>query len=330
MWTPVFSIGFGPRRFSIVLGKFWQTEFRISPIPLGGYVAIPELGDETNAEEVAKMFGEEPRELKKFAVWKRMCVAVAGVVMNILFAVVLVFGLYAIKGAPVAQVTSIFVASLDSQNAIARNAGLQPQDVIVGVDNVKTVAPITPDMLTKQLIAHKGEEVVLHIKRQGQDLDVKVVPNQDGRIGVGIGVTQNFAFAPMSASEAGARSVSVTWDGLGKISYAVAGMLHIVTPTAGAEPHSIVAIFQVGADAWNAGLVQFINILFSLSLNLAVFNILPLPMLDGGYVVFFTIEALRGRPLSAETQNKLKTACLWLILMLFIWGVFNDFAHPIK
>src|ERR1700734_334186 len=100
MWTPVFSIGFGPRKYSLILGKFWDTEFRLSPIPLGGYVALPEMGDETSSEEIARSLGTEPRTFKKFPIWQRLLVAVAGVVMNIIIAAVLFFGIFAFKGQP--------------------------------------------------------------------------------------------------------------------------------------------------------------------------------------------------------------------------------------
>jgi regulator of sigma E protease len=222
------------------------------------------------------------------------------------------------------------VTSVDSQLTIARDAGLQAKDVIVAVDDIKTFAPLDPQTLTNQLKSHAGQPVVLHVHRKGASVDVTVVPNADGRIGIGIGATQDISWRPMTLVESATRSVTVTGQGLYGITYAIAGMVHLVEPTPGAEPHSIVAIFQVGADAWQAGMLQFITILFSLSINLAVFNLLPFPMLDGGYVVFYTIEAVRGKPLSTELQNKLKSTFLLLLLALFIFGLYNDFAHPIN
>src|SRR5471030_1619714 len=73
--TPVFSIGFGPRKWSIVLGRFWNTEFRLSPILAGGYVSLPEMQDETTANELAKQQGVDLKELRFFPVWKRIAVA---------------------------------------------------------------------------------------------------------------------------------------------------------------------------------------------------------------------------------------------------------------
>jgi len=88
--TPVFSIGFGPRKWSIVLGKFWNTEFRLAPILAGGYVSIPELQDETTAKELLKD-NPDIKTLQVFPVWQRICVAAAGVVFNVVSAVIMLW-----------------------------------------------------------------------------------------------------------------------------------------------------------------------------------------------------------------------------------------------
>ena len=98
--TPVFSIGFGPRKWSIVLGKFWDTEFRLAPILAGGYVSIPELQDETTAQELLKDDPNAAKDLKVFPVWQRICVAAAGVVFNVVSAVIMLFALFAFVGEP--------------------------------------------------------------------------------------------------------------------------------------------------------------------------------------------------------------------------------------
>lgn len=326
MWTPVFAVGFGPRKYSLILGRFWDTEFRLSPILLGGYVAIPELGDETSAQDAAASFTEEKRELRHFAVWKRFCVACAGVVMNVLFAVVLIFGLYAVKGQPDPVATGTFIAAVSDQVTVARDAGLKAKDLILSVDGIRVV---DPKPLLAELAARAGKPVVLHIRRAAAEIDVSVVPNADGKIGISVGVEQEMRFKPIGIGEAAVRSVNVTGQNLGMITYAVLGMLHIVPATAGVEPHSIVGIFQFGSDAFAAGAVQFISVLVALSLNLAVFNILPVPMLDGGYVVFLAIEKLRGKPLEAEIQNRLRMFFLLALLLLMAWGTVNDFRHPL-
>lgn len=328
MWTPVFSIGFGPRKYSLVLGKFWDTEFRLSPIPLGGYVALPEMGDETTSQMVSEQLGATPRKFRTFAVWKRTCVAVAGVVMNVLFAAALLFSVFAFKGEPQYVIAGTFVGGLTDQVTIAKDAGLQPRDQILSVDG----QPVTdPSVLQKELITHKGQPVALHIQRNDKQFDVTVVPNSDGRIGIAIGVYEKLAFVHVGATQAASDASRETGQFLGKICYAIGGMLHLVPTTPGTDNgmHSIVGIVQYGADAWTAGFVQFVFVLITISLNLAVFNILPIPMLDGGYLLFFSIEKLRGKPLSVDTQNRLKMFFLYVLLMVFAFGLLNDFLHPI-
>jgi regulator of sigma E protease len=91
--TPVFSIGFGKREWSWVLGTFWETEWRIAPILAGGYVSIPELGDETATKEDLEKAQSSTR---RFPVWQRICVAAAGVTFNVISAVIMLFALFSI------------------------------------------------------------------------------------------------------------------------------------------------------------------------------------------------------------------------------------------
>lgn len=325
--TPVFSIGFGPRKWSIILGTFWETEFRLSPILLGGYVAIPELGDESSARSIFKMhnLNLEPRH---FAIWKRALVACAGVVMNILLAFFMLFAIFGAKGLPQYDVRSVYVGALDQNNTIARDAGVQANDTILAVDSVKIA---TPQDLQTELAKHKGTPVTLHLKRGNQSVDILLTPNQDGKIGIAIGVVQDLNFRPVGVGKAFLAAGETTIGGLVQITHAFAGLLHITTPPPGAEGgvHSIVGIVQYTAGAWETSFFNYVWILFTISLNLAILNILPIPMLDGGHLLFMAIEKVRGKPLHPETQARIQLFFLILLLLLFFWGLRNDFTHPI-
>ncbi len=131
--TPVFSIGFGPRKWSIVLGKFWNTEFRLAPILAGGYVSLPEMQDETTAKELLEQQGVELKELRFFPVWKRIAVALAGVTFNFIGAVAMLFLAFAFIGEPTTKVHSTNVATLTQTVTIAKDAGIQPGDTFVSV-----------------------------------------------------------------------------------------------------------------------------------------------------------------------------------------------------
>jgi len=191
---------------------------------------------------------------------------------------------------------------------------------------------VTPDDLHNALASHTEQPVILHIRRGAGELDVTVTPNANGQIGIMIGATEKMAYRPVSAGEAFDASARITASGTGQIIYAIGGMLHLVPPTPGADAssvHSMIGIVQFGANAWQASFVSFVFLLATISLNLAVFNILPIPVLDGGYVLFMAIEKVRGKPLAVETQNKLKMMFFYLLIGLFIFGMVNDVLHPI-
>lgn len=327
--TPVFSIGFGKRSWSLVLGKFWDTEFRLSPILLGGYVSIPELQDETTAKE---QMGKEFKEYTFFPVWKRMSVAVAGVVMNILFAIVAIAMLMAFIGKPTDSITATRIGGFDPAVTIAQDAGLQSGDKFISVDGHKIVAP---DELLTAIRAKKGEPATVVVERQGQPVEVTVTPNADGRIGVQIAVDAQRTYEKQDGWTATKTGVTTSFTSMWEMLKGFGMMLGIVEkpaniPDGALEMHGIVGIVQVGAQAFDAGIFAFVWIVSMISLNLAIINILPIPMLDGGHMLFFTIEKIRGKPISLETRSRLSTIFALLLFGLMFWGLFNDIVNPIQ
>lgn len=326
--TPVFAIGFGKRSWSIVLGKFWNTEFRLSPILLGGYVSIPELQDETTAKEMLP----ELKNYSFFPVWKRMAVAVAGVTMNILFAIVAIAALFAFIGQPKMEIAATKVGGLDTQVTIAQDAGLKPGDVFVSVDG-KSVK--MPEDLVKAVQAKKDQPTTIVVSRNGQPVEVHVTPNSDGRIGIRIDVDAVKTYEKMDAWTAAKSGVSTSFGTMGAMLKGFGMMLGIVEkpaamPDSALEMHGIVGIVQVGAQAFDAGVFAFVWMLAMISLNLAIINILPIPMLDGGHILFFSIEKLRGKPISIETRSKVSNLFFMLLVGLMVWGLVNDIVKPIQ
>lgn len=223
--TPVFSIGFGPRKWSIVLGKFWNTEFRLAPILAGGYVSLPEMQDETTAKELLEQQGVELKELRFFPVWKRIAVALAGVTFNFIGAVVMLFLVFACMGEPSTKIDSTIVKSLTTQVSIAKDAGIQPGDTFVSVGGKSVV---TPDDLSKALGASKGQPVAVVVKRGAQDVTVNVTPNQDGHIGVGLDVNGTQIYVPVPATKAAYDAGRITTSLVGQTVKGFGMMLGIV------------------------------------------------------------------------------------------------------
>jgi regulator of sigma E protease len=327
--TPVFSIGFGKRSWSLVLGKFWDTEFRLSPILLGGYVSIPELQDETTAKESQ---GDEFKSYTFFPVWKRMSVAVAGVVMNVLFAIVAIAMLFAFIGKPTDSITATRIGGFDPAVSIAQDSGLKAGDKFVSIDGNKVVVP---NDLLHAVQSKKGQPIDIVVDRQGQPISVTVTPNADGRIGVQIAVDAARTYEKQDAWTATKEGVTTSFSSMWGMLKGFGMMLGIVEkpaniPDGALEMHGIVGIVQVGAQAFDMGIFAFVWMVSMISLNLAIINILPIPMLDGGHMLFFTIEKIRGKPIALETRNRISSIFALLLFGLMFWGLFNDIVKPIQ
>ena len=327
--TPVFSIGFGPRKWSIVLGKFWNTEFRLAPILAGGYVSIPEMQDETTAKELLKQQGVEAGNLRFFPVWKRIAVAVAGVTFNFLGAIAMLFLLFACLGEPSTKVTSTVVTSLTPQVTIAQNAGIKAGDIFVSVDGKSVVSP---EDLNKALAASKGHPVAVAVKRGNDVVVVNVTPNQDGHIGVGIDVNGDQIYKPVPLTKAASDAGRISTYMLTQTVKGVGMMVGLVprppaVPSSAMEVRGIVGIVQMGAAAYGQGVFNFVWFLVVISMNLIVMNMLPLPVLDGGHVVFFLVEKITGKPVDARVKGKLFSIFVFLLAALFLLGFFNDIKH---
>lgn len=328
MQTPVFSIGFGKREWSLVLGKFWETEFRIAPILAGGYVSIPELLDETSLNEAAKD-GDLPKNLRVFPVWQRIAVAAAGVTFNMISAVLMVFVLFTFWGQPDYKVNSTYIRDLSTQVTVARDAGLQPKDQFVSVDGRQVVSP---DDLSAALKANKEKPVQVVVKRGSGDVTVTVTPTKDGTIGIVLGANAERIYKEMSVGDAAVNSVKVTGKVLDMTFKGFGMMLGLVEKPANIsdadmEVRGIVGIVQMGAGALGTGAFDFIWFLMVISINLAVMNILPIPVLDGGHIVFFLIEGVTGKPVNPRTKALLSNIFVMLLLALFALGLFNDLKH---
>lgn len=333
--TPIFSIGFGKPYF--VLGHFRNTEFRISPWLLGGYVAIPELGDESSAKDWMKANGIETQGYvyTRKAIWRRAIVAVAGVFMNVVLAVVLLFGLFAIKGVPtqVAVPNSVVIYNVEASPdvTIARDAGLRGGDKVVTIGG----APVkTVEDLRDGLAAHKSAPVIVVVERNGTSVTVTLTPTAEGKVGVSMGPEVKNTFTPVSVGEAAKLSFTGTWNGLTGIAKGLGMMVGIVEkpqnlPDGATDVHAIVGIVSYGADMFEQGVAPFVMFLVMISLNLAVFNLLPIPILDGGHLVFLALEKVRGKPLSPQVQGMLYQVFFMLFMALLAWGLWNDFTKPL-
>lgn len=330
--TPVFGIGLpvGPY---VVVGHGWGTQFRIHYALLGGYVAIPELGDESQHDSEA--YGVELKPFKKFPIWQRALVAFAGVGFNILFAYLIMFMMLMIQGEPKYET---FTPGLDNKNPIARNAGVKKNDVIVGI-NDEPVADSTS--VVTILGKHKAEPVTMHLLRDGKPIDITMTTNENGKVGMMLDVRPvGFKKIEKSPPEVAVMAA----DKLGKLT---SGMLQALgmmgqgiwnyfahfgqPPKAGdssvgpGDVHGILAVMKLGSDIakeqdWN----QLFIFTILISMDLAIVNLVPWPALDGGHLAFMFIELLRGKPMGERAQGEIFRWGLLSLLLLMVVIMVND------
>lgn len=322
--VPRFSIGLGPRIWGFKAG---ETEYVISALPLGGYVKMAGMGEE---EALEKLEGgrtdlDIPPERRFDAkpLGPRAAVISAGVVMNFLFAV-LVFAGLAYYRSWVPLVGDVVAGGP------AQEAGLRAGDLIRAVDGSEVAQWIE---FAGYVRRRPGEELALQVEREGQRLELRSrvarVTQVDtlsgdtivyGQIGVLLDVhNARRALGPVRSLAAGGRQA-----------VAVAGLIvnfvgQLVTGRASARDlGGPILIGQLSGRAARAGLLRLIEFMALLSVHLAVLNLLPIPILDGGHLVFLGIEAVRGRALSLEARARLSQIGFILIMVLMVWVLTSD------
>ena len=344
--TPVFGFGL-PFGGHLKLGNWKETEFRFHWFVLGGYVAIPELGDESGDEMLKEMPHLKP--MKSFPVWKRACVASAGVAFNILFAYLICLIMVATVGPPSSKGNVVITNLLDSSspsvngsfkpNSIAKDAGFMPGDVILKANYINIKEPA---QLVQIVMSSPGKQVLIKVKRnyienekqKSETLNIKVTPNSEGTIGIGLGLSTNGEYDKPSRNPlvwtGQAFQVLSEWTvnmiiGLFLMIMNMVGMAPNGTPRINADDlHGIVAIVSVFAQAITIDFREIYRWTALISVNLAIINLLPIPALDGGHLLFMAIEKVRGKKLAESIQQKAIQTGFVLLIMLMFFVLFND------
>jgi regulator of sigma E protease len=316
-----FAIGFGKPilRWTDRRG----TEWRLGWIPLGGYVKLhgqEQPGDVTPEERARWRPGQTFHEK---SVASRAIVVAAGPIANFLLAAVLFTGLFATLGKPVGG-TSIAAVMADSA---AARAGLQPGDTILALDGQR-VARF--DQVQRHIQRRAGQPVELRIARAGEELTLRAVPDarpgENGAVSGVLGVQGGVIHLdPLSLPEAVVAGVTqtadITWQTLSGVAEMIAG------ERSAKELGGPIRIAEVSGEAASLGIAPLINLMALLSVSLGLLNLFPIPLLDGGHLVFYAAEAIRGRPLPPRAQEFGFRAGFALLVTLFLFASWNDIAH---
>jgi regulator of sigma E protease len=329
----VFSIGFGPEiaGFNDRFGTRWK----ISAVPLGGYVKF--FGDENaasapNYAAVAAMTEAEKKDSFIFQpVRSRAAVVLAGPVANFLLAIAIFAAIFMTVGK---QITSARVDTIQPGSA-AQAAGFQPGDLVLTINGEKIES--FSDMQRIVSIS-AGTPLSIEVDRGGAPVTLKAVPQlkelKDNfgnvhRLGV-LGISRSMAPGDIRTEKAG--PIRAVVMGAQETWFVVDRTLSYITGVfAGREAADQlggpIRIAQVSGQVATAGFAALIHLTAVLSVSIGLLNLFPIPLLDGGHLLFYVIEAVRGRPLSERAQELGFRIGLAIVLMLMIFATFNDILH---
>ncbi len=307
-----FSVGFGPVLLRWVRGT---TEWAISAIPFGGYVRIAGMGpgDEV-AEGDAGAYANQPA-------WRRFLVILAGPTMNYVLAVLLAAAMLATLGFgerdPSATIGSVVAGGA------AERAGLRPGDRVIAVDG-RAIGGW--DDLVSAVVAHPGVPAKLEVARPGAaaPLTLTATPDADGPRGR-LGVYAATRLVRVGLREAVVGGAHLTAAGAGEM---LANLGQMVTGKRRGELHGPLGIAQDMATSARAGAAPFVTIVWNISIALALFNLLPLPALDGGRLVFLVYEIVTRRRVNQRVESFVHLAgFVALFGLILAVTVFGDLAR---
>ena len=323
----VFSIGFGSEIFGFT-GKS-GTRWKFSAIPFGGYVRMfgeqpPDnhLGEATHSQNDVEV------SFYNKSLRKRAWIVFAGPLANFIFAIVLLAGLFSIVGQPY---TPADVGKIVAGSA-AEEAGLKPGDIFVKLDStkikrfeqVRRIVQLSPDRRLSMVVVRGGKEITLIVVPKAVEVTQFGSKQTIGRLGVSRsgGDMVFIRHDPFTAVwEATVRTAVLSGNILDALGQIISGKRNAK------ELGGPVRIAQISGDMAKAGIIMIIQFAAILSINLGLINLFPIPLLDGGHLVFYGIEALRGRPVSERAMGLSMNIGLALILCLTVFVTWNDLVQ---
>ncbi len=330
----VFSVGFGTEI------KGWNdshgTRWKIGAVPLGGYVKM--FGE---SETIGEGDDERPMSEEETAVSfhhksliQRAAIVFAGPFINFIFAIFAFAALFAFIGLPHPETDKpLAVVGMISSNSAAETAGLKPGDQIVRIGREK----ITYFKDLQRVIgANPGKLLEIEIVRQEKRINFKVTPKVKERKDAS-GATVTYGLLGVTADPGKVtyerqNIFTALWLGVERTYGLTLRILDYIGDIfSGAqsaeELGGVLRIAQISGQVAELGIASYISFLAVLSVNLGLINLFPIPLLDGGHLAFYVIEAVRGRPLGEKAQEYGFRLGLMLVVALFLFVTWNDLVH---
>ncbi|MBN1571668.1 MAG: RIP metalloprotease RseP [Deltaproteobacteria bacterium] len=317
-----FSLGFGPK---LIGKKIGHTDYMISMLPLGGYVKMlgENLHDEIQDKEKSESFLAQNN-------FKKSVIVVAGPLFNFIFAVVAYWAVFMIG---ISVPVDVPVVGSLSEGYPAAEAGLMTGDRIVSINGE---AVESWEGMSEMIRASGGSAVELKVLRGDEEMAFSITPKVGEGIGEDftpkeyymIGISPTFElkrYGPIKAVDLGLKQtgmiIRVTFKVIGKMFSGDIPLNNIGGP---------ILIAQVAGEAGRGGLAHFLGFLALISINLGILNLLPVPVLDGGHLLFFIIESVIRRPISLKVKEVALQIGLLLLVLLMIMAFYFDIARIIS
>ncbi|NHT78687.1 site-2 protease [Rhizobium sp. PP-F2F-G38] len=327
-----FSIGFGPEL--VGFNDRRGTRWKFCAIPLGGYVKFYGDEDAASKPDYQALEGlsaeERGRTFLGAALWKRAATVAAGPIANFILAIVIYALLFSAYGKPIADP----VVSEVKAGSAAAESGIRPGDLLVSIDG-STVT--TFDDVRRYVGVRPEMPIVVEIRRDGQLLEVPMVPKRTeitdqfgNKMEMGIiGIVTNQesgnfrlqSFGPLEAIGQGAvESWHIVTGTFAYIGNLVTG--HMKADQLGGP----IRVAQASGQMATLGVAAVLQLAAVLSVSIGLLNLMPVPVLDGGHLMFYAIEAIRGRPLGPSAQDIAFRIGFAMVLMLMVFATWNDIS----
>ncbi len=329
-----FSIGFGPE-----IGGFYDrkgTRWRVAWIPLGGYVKFK--GDENAASVPSQTDIDKLSEAERAGnfhakpLGQRAAVVAAGPLANFILAIVILTVWFMTAGKPILEPR---IASIEPESAAAE-AGFRTDDLIRTIDGTRIESF---DEVQRVVMLNAETEMLITIDRDGQLITLNAKPKlkeitdrfgnvvQIGLLGIS-SRNDSLVIKKLGPIEAFSQSLSETYFWLKQPLIFIQKL--VIGQASGDQVRGVVGIAQLSREVASIGFAELFRWIAIISINIGLLNLFPIPMLDGGHLLFYGIEAIRGRPLSERTMEIGFRIGFALVIMLMIFATRNDVIHLLR
>ena len=316
-----FSLGFGPRLIGKTVGR---TDYRLSLIPLGGYVKM--VGEEPNSEIDPALAS---LSFTHKNVYQRFAIVAAGPLFNLLLAILIFFAVFMASGISVLRPV---IGEVDKASP-AESAGLKPKDTIVSIGGA---AVSSWEEMAEMIKATQGQTFEIGFERDGQRRSARITPelkttqNLFGedieRYLIGVRPLGEWLPRKLSFTESLSLSIVRTWE---ITELTILSVIKLIQGKLPAETlGGPIKIAKMAGEQAREGVTALMIFIAVISINLAILNFLPIPVLDGGHLMFFTLEMISRRPVSIKVREVAQQIGIFLLISLMIFVIFNDIVNP--